>query len=105
MLTPVCGAISFQLLLRLPLPRQSLGFGYLGGGHFGGYIFPELLRHHHTVTRRKGKPLVCLHVILRHTIPLAVHQAEVVLGIGVTLFGGPAVPPQSLRMVLRHALA
>ena len=27
MLTPVCGAISSQLLLRLPLPRQSLRFG------------------------------------------------------------------------------
>jgi len=36
MMTPVCAAFSSRLSLRLPLPRQSLGFGYLFVRHFGG---------------------------------------------------------------------
>ena len=42
MLTPESGVISSRLLLRLPLPRQSLRFGYLGGGHFTGRQFLKL---------------------------------------------------------------
>ena len=40
-------------------------------------------------------------IVLRHTLTLVVHDAEIGLGTAVTLVGGLAVPPHRCRVVLR----
>src|SRR6266436_9590043 len=52
-----------------------------------------------------AEPLQRLHVILRHTLPGGVHDADVVLAVGKTLLGGLAEPRQRLRVILRYAPA
>ena len=42
-------------------------------------------------------------VVLWDAFAVGVHDSEVVLGAGVTLLGGQAVPPDGFRVVLRHA--
>ena len=43
-------------------------------------------------------------VVLRHAPTGAVHDSEVVLGAGVSLLGGQAVPPDGMTDVVRRAL-
>ena len=49
-------------------------------------------------------PLRGLGVVLGHAFALAVHGAEVVLGVSMTLLGGHPVPLHRLGVVPRHAL-
>ena len=44
-------------------------------------------------------------MVLQYAFALGVHAAEIVLGAGMTLLGGAAVPLHRLGMVLRYALA
>ena len=43
------------------------------------------------------------YVVLRNAFTVVVHDSEVGLGVGVTLLGGQAEPPDGFRLVLRHA--
>ena len=54
--------------------------------------------------RGQGKPKISLCVVPRNSILSGVHKPEGVLGAGMTLFDGLAVPFERLGIVLRHAL-
>ena len=51
------------------------------------------------------QPLVSLHVVALHALAGAVHGAQIVLGLGVILLGGPPEPVRGFRGTLRNAVA
>ena len=45
------------------------------------------------------------HIVLRHDLADGVHDAEIVLRLGLALLGGHLVPLRRFAKILRHALA
>ena len=92
-----------------PLSGQALGFCDLGSSHLGCYFVPRACVLLLVVTRsaRNGQiyPKMSCYVILRHALAKGVHDAEVALRTGITLFGGLEIPLSRFGVILRHALA
>jgi hypothetical protein len=86
-----------------------MGFCDLAGRHFGGDFVPHVCKLLLIVTidARSGqiKPQMSCHVVLPHAFTLAVHCAEGVLRIGLTLFGCLEKPLSRFGIVLSHAIA
>ncbi len=59
----------------------------------------------HWVLGGKAIPLHGIRIVLGNAPAVVVHDAEVVLGWGVTLLGGQTIPPYRLGIVLRYARA
>ena len=59
----------------------------------------------HTLCRGEAEPLVCLDGVLLHTHADCLHQAEVVLGTGLSLHSSLAIPFDRLYIVFLYTLA
>ena len=88
------------LLPWLPLPRQPLRRGDLGGSHFLGNDVPVLRGSFIAFHSCQVEPHMGLYIVLRNAGAIHVHDAKVVLGAGVALTGGLAVPEDGLGMAL-----
>ncbi len=105
---PVIEDTRDYLLLRLPLPRQLLGLGYLGRGHHLGNAIAVLDRFIAVLAggeyrSGKVKPHMGLYVVLRHTLAFTEHDSEIAVSFSVALLGGLAIPLQRLSVVLGDA--
>ncbi len=55
--------------------------------------------------RCETEPHICLHVILRHTIAVVIHNPEVVLRVAITLVCRQPIPPHGFLIIVRHTVA
>ena len=87
---------------RLTLTSQLLRLGHLLGSHLRGGNVAALHRVSITFHRREVEPHMSADIIDRHTLTLAIHQAEVVLRLCLALSRQRSCYPQLSPVALRR---
>src|SRR5215472_17710863 len=92
-----------RISFRLPLAGQTLGFGDLRSSHLLRHEIPVLEAHGITAGCRQAKTHIGLYVILRNTLSLSVQDAEIGLGLPLSVIRRLAIPLFRLIEVLVNA--
>ena len=112
--------MTLRFMCSHPFARQPLRLDDLSGRHLGGNVIALFDRSLASVVahfdrhfargivsarHRQVEPHMSADIVLRHSLAVGVHHAEVVLRAGVALVGSLAKPCDGLRVILGHSLA